>query len=85
MPSLPVITQVTAVHSAMKDTLIPLVDNATLDTLTVMRDVDYATVTLTNLLLLALLPAAIVRLWEGRVNLKVRMLVFLTAIASDSL
>ena len=60
--------------SAMKDTLVQIVKDAPMDTLTVLWDVVHATVTLTILNLTAFLLAATARILEGQANLMAREL-----------
>merc|ERR1712047_123716 len=62
----------------MKDTLIQFVEVASMDTLTVMWDVDYATVTPTLPTLGAFLLAATARVLEGQANLMARELALIT-------
>ena len=60
--------------SAMKDTLVQIVKDAPMDTLTVLWDVVHATVTLTLPTLGAFLLAATARILEGQANLMAREL-----------
>ena len=60
--------------SAMKDTLVQIVKDAPMDTLTVLWDVVHATVTLTLPTLGAFLLAATARVLEGQANLMAREL-----------
>ena len=64
--------------SAMKDTLVQIVKDAPMDTLTVLWDVVHATVTLTLPTLGAFLLAATARVLEGQANLMARELAKIT-------